>query len=357
MKFLFLSTELRPIHAHTLEERPMGGGTTSIIRLADALDHLGHDVYVTTSLQHLPSSKPHYIPLEALPQIGEVDVLIAVRGWSNIFFYPVPHKKCFYWTGDSMSNPNTLGMGDKRAIQKIDAFLSKSQWQAETICKVSGFPLEKTGRLSNGVVLSNFAGSETRHRKRLIYSSTPARGLKNLVHYFPLLKARHPELELHVFSSFDRLSQAWPPAENADGPYDSTMKALKAMPGCFVRSSILQKDLAREFMKSAILAYPTQYEETCCNTTLEAQAAGCAIVTSDLASLSETVGDAGILIKGIPNQLDYNEKFIEAVDRVLSDDHLFHQLSSKGLERAKHFDWMDRAQEFMNYLNNVHGLR
>src|ERR1700682_611511 len=116
MKFLFLSSDLRPIHARTLEERPIGGGPTSIIRLAEALDHLGHEVYVTTSLQDLPSSRPRYIPLQALPQIGEVDVLIVVRGWSHLFFYPVPHKKCFFWTGDSPSNPKTLGMGDKRVI-------------------------------------------------------------------------------------------------------------------------------------------------------------------------------------------------------------------------------------------------
>lgn len=356
MKFLFLSTVQRPIHARTLEERPMGGGTSSIIRLAAALDQLGHEVYVTTSLENPPPSKPTYISLQTLPQLGEVDVLIAVKGWSNLFFYSVPHKKCFYWTGDSLYNPNTLGMGDKRVIERVDAFFCKSDWQAQTICKVSGFPLEKTWKLSNGVVMSNFEGSEIRHRKRLIYSSTPARGLRNLVDYFPVLKKRHPALELHVFSSFDRSSEEWPPQKNREGIYEAILKKLHSMEGCFVYPSILQKDLAREFMKSAILAYPTQFEETCCNTTLEAQAAGCAIVTSDLASLPETVGDAGILIKGIPNKFDYNEKFIEAVDLVLSDDQLFHQLSRKGLQRAKDFDWNDRAKELIYYLENTHGL-
>ena len=178
MRFLFLSTETRPLHARTLEERPMGGGTSSIIRLSQALSDLGHEVFVVTSLVNPPQSNPRYLTLKEIRGLGEVDVVIAVRGWSNILFFPIPHKKCFYWTGDTMYNPKTFGMGDKRAVKAIDAFFPKSLWQAKTICDMSGFPIEKTWILANGLHLSNFRGTEERQRKRLIYSEHPCRGIE-----------------------------------------------------------------------------------------------------------------------------------------------------------------------------------
>lgn len=356
MKFLFLSTDLRPIHAKMLDERPVGGGPASIIRLSEALSQLGHEVYVVTSLENPPSSNPVYIPLKDLPKIGQVDVLMAVRGWWNILFHPVPHRKCLFWTGDSIYNPKTLGIGDKRVIFVINALLPKSQWLGKSLCEISGFPQEKTWPLPNGIYLPNFEGEEKRSRKRLIYSSTPARGLGYLLDLFVPLKIKHPELELHVFSSFDRLSETWPPKKNLDDPFHHLLEKAKTLPGCYLHKSILQKDLAREFMKSAVLAYPTDFEESCCNTTLEAMAAGCPIVTTDLASLPETVGDAGILIKGSPTKKDYSEKFIQAVDRLLTDDDLFQNLSAKGLERAKSCSWLNRAQDLLYYLKSVHGI-
>lgn len=356
MKFLFLSSDPRPIHAKTLEERPIGGGPSSIIRLSQELSDLGHEVYVVTNLNNPPPSKPTYINLNDVRKIGKVDVLIAVRGWWNVLFHGVPHRKCLFWTGDSIYNPKTIGIGDRRVAEVIHGLLPKSQWLGKELCQFSGYPLEKTWALPNGVYLPNFEGTEPRNRNRLIYSSTPARGLDHLLDYFKVLKRKHPKLELHVFSSFDRLSETWPPQKNLDEPYRHILEKGKGIEGCYLHNSVLQKELAREFMRSAILAYPTDFAESCCNTTLEAQAAGCAIVTTELASLPETVGDAGILIKGFPANKDYEEKFIGAVDKILSDDSLFHRLSSKGLERAKTFGWAQRAHDLLNYLKTVHGI-
>jgi glycosyltransferase involved in cell wall biosynthesis len=234
--------------------------------------------------------------------------------------------------------------------------LFKSQWQAAALCEVSGFPPTKSWILSNGLNLKDFAGTENRKRKRLIYSSIPGRGLKNLLEYYPLIKQKHPDAELHIFSSLDRTSRNWPPEEDLDQPLEKLRQSLARLSDCYVHKSILQKDLAREFMKSSILAYPTHFEETCCSTALEAQVAGCVTVTTKLGSLPETVGDTGLLIKGVPGKGDYAAKFIDAVDRLLSDDALFHTLSLKGLERAKQLDWKTKAEELICYLQEKHGL-
>lgn len=356
MKILFNLSHLPTFHAKSLAERPFGGTTGGVIHLAEALDKLGQEVVVLTLMENPPSSKPLYWPIKKYSSLGPVDALISVRGWQGIL-WPIEAKKKFYWTGNVYTSSNTYGLGDLRVIERLDAFLPKSEWQAKAICEASGFPLQKTHVLSNGVHMQDFSGSEERSRKRLIYASTPSRGLQFLPYIFSELKKKHPELELYIYSSFDRYSNVWPvPEIDVDKWYVKTLDGLKKLAGCHVYPSILQKDLAREFMKSTILAYPNQVLESCCNTTLQAQAGGCAIVTSDLASLPETVGKAGLLIRGTPGKGTYLQKFVDACDRILSDEVFFQELSKNAIDQTKDLDWSTIAQKFLNYLKNSHGL-
>ena len=67
---------------------------------------------------------------------------------------------------------------------------------------------------------------------------------------------------------------------------------------------------------------------------LEAMACGTPVVVSNVSSLPEVVGDAGILV----NPYD-PESIADGLARVLSDDALRTALRAKGLERARRFSW------------------
>ena len=67
---------------------------------------------------------------------------------------------------------------------------------------------------------------------------------------------------------------------------------------------------------------------------LEAMACGTPVVVSNVSSLPEVVGDAGILV----NPYD-PESIADGIAQVLSDDALRTTLSAKGLERAGRFSW------------------
>lgn len=346
MKFAFFPSSCLPFHAHTLEERPLGGIETAVIRLAEALFHLGQEVTVFSDFVNPPLSAPLYVPLKSIGLHGPVDVLVAVREWKPIL-YPLKARLKLFWTGDSFDQIQNVGLGDRRVSSGIDVLCAVSEWHRKTLCKASGFPESKSWILRNGVKLDLFTGSETRRRKRLIYTSTPYRGLKYLPAIYLEIKKRHPDAELHVFSGYDVYSGPSGFDQRAVLEFQALKTQLETLPDCYVRGNLKQRELAREFMKASVLAYPNTFTETSCITAMEAQAGGCTIVTSNRGALPETVGDAGILIDGDPESSSYQRAFIDAIDGIFSDDSIFSRLSTQGIRRAVNFDWKTSAETLL----------
>ena len=348
MRILFFPKRCCPFHGKTLEERAIGGTETAVIHLAQSLHELGEEVFVVSEETEIPATHPPYISVKEIDRHGPYDVVIVVRDWRGAFL-PLPTERIFLWTGDSWDHHFTFGIGDPRVIVKLDGLLAVSNWHADTLSQASSFPREKIHVLPNGVNLADFQGEEVR-RKRLIYTASPERGLIYLPEIFTELKKKHPDLELAVFSSFDRYNADVPVIVMEDRPFFPVFQKLAQLPGCTVHQSVLQKDLAREFMRSSIFAYPNHFEETSCISVMEAHAAGCTIVTSDLAALKETVGEAGFLITGDHDSEAYRRQFIEACDKLLSDPALFERYSKLGKKQAQQTDWKIRAQGLLAYL-------
>ena len=101
MKFVFLAADCTPFHANSLEERPMGGTVTGVIRLSQCLQKLGHEVIVATLYENPPPSKPKYIHISQLDAVQPSDVFIIIRDWRYVLPPTIICKKRFFWTGDS----------------------------------------------------------------------------------------------------------------------------------------------------------------------------------------------------------------------------------------------------------------
>jgi glycosyltransferase involved in cell wall biosynthesis len=343
---LFYPQPCAPFHGLSLDERVVGETEASVIRLSDALAEQGHEVIVLSAFKNFPSTKVKYWFYEDLKQLPSIDVFIAVKGWRSIF-KSIKAKKKLVWTSDSYTNPYNVGLGDRRVVEAIDGLLLVSEWQKQKICETSGFPASKTALLRKGVHLEDFAGSENRKRKRLIYASRPEKGLASLAYIFLKLKQKHPELELHIYA----LDQ---PQLAQNSPYGMILQIFKSMPDCTLHSPILQKQLARELMKSAIWVYPNPIEDTSCSLALEAQAAGCALISSTRGALKEIVGKTGLLIEGDPVEESFMNSFKDGLDLLLSNDQEYEKLREKGLKTRSELDWHQRAKELLQYLKEVH---
>jgi glycosyltransferase involved in cell wall biosynthesis len=340
-------TRTIPFSDRTVDVQPLGGTETGVVRLARELKGLGHEVVVFTTEATPPLSNPLYVPVTALGDLGRVDLFVGVRDW-NFLFLPVDTHLRMLWTGDSPLQPFTRGLGDKRVSQHIDALLAVSEWHANNLCEASGFPRSKAWVLGNGIEPSYFEGEEPRVRKRLIYSSLPYRGLQLMPEILPRVIAAHPDVEFHSFSGFKVYQDLAADGDRID--FDRTVGALSRFAQFHNHGNVPQRELAREMMRSSILCYPNTFEETSCITALEAQAAGCAIVTSSLGALSETVGKAGILIDGEPGSPEYINKFVEALNLLLSDDAKIESYSEAAKRQAQGCSWSAIAARFSEFV-------
>lgn len=340
----FFAESCLPFHGLTLEERPLGGTETGVIRLAEALQILGHDVTVFTSVQNPPNSSPTYLHAGKIQSSGTYDALVIVKDPRPLAFN-LPAKKVFFLTGDGPDQYINYGLGDKRMASRLSALLTVSDWQGQVMSAASGFPIELCRYIGNGVHLPYFEGSETRQRKRLIFASAPYRGLDVAYNAFIDIQKRHPDAEFHIFAGFDLYNTDKP----FSGPLVAQFQKLKELisknPGCIFHGNVTQKELAREYMKSSILLYPNTINETCCIVALEAQAAGCPVVSSNNSGISESVRDGGIVVNGVPGSPDYMQEMHNVLHALLSDNTYWENLSRSA--RSKDLSWESVAKRFL----------
>ncbi|MFQ5714750.1 MAG: glycosyltransferase [Candidatus Scalinduaceae bacterium] len=110
---------------------------------------------------------------------------------------------------------------------------------------------------------------------------------------------------------------------------------------------VKDEDLPTLYNCADVFVYPSLYEGFGLPP-LEAMACGVPVITSNTSSLPEVVDNAGIMIA--PDDVN---SLCEAMSSVLKDEELWHQMSNKGLERAKLFSWKETAKKILEIYDEV----
>lgn len=92
------------------------------------------------------------------------------------------------------------------------------------------------------------------------------------------------------------------------------------------------------YQHASLLVFPSIYEGFGFPP-LEAMASGVPVIASNISSIPEVVGDAGILLN-----LDNPQIWAESIYTVLSNQQLQQELRLKGIDRAKQFSWEKTAK-------------
>lgn len=187
------------------------------------------------------------------------------------------------WCHDLASDPQNdhLKAGGWR---KFHSIVFVSNWQKEQYLAKYNIPP------SRAVVIQNAIEPITAQEKnkdvfRLIYHTTPHRGLEILVPVFEKLHEKWSgKIHLDVFSSFK--IYGW---NSRDEPFEPLFDKIKNHNGMTYHGS-QPNEVIRDYLatKSHCFAYPSIWPETSCISLLEAMNAGLLCIHPNLAALPET---------------------------------------------------------------------
>lgn len=250
----------------------------------------------------------------------------------TFFLYPEVHlfyKRLFFRTMIRL------------AIWRTNAVIAISQSTRDDLTRLLNPPLNKIYTIPYGIAgfFHPEADSHVLAKRReynlpekfILYVGNlePRKNLATLVHCFSNLVQRglphylvlagsHGWMDTDILATIEQLG----------------IKSRVCFPGY-----IPQHDLPAVYTAAALFIYPSFYEGFGLPL-LEAMACGVPVITSNVSSMPEVVGDAGIIVD--PHNVD---KLTDSAFRVLTNRELHDELRNKGLERAKSFSWEQTAKE------------
>jgi len=197
-----------------------------------------------------------------------------------------------------------------------------------------------------------------RNPKRLIYPSSPDRGLMNLVPIFERAREIDHELELHVYYGFDNIEKVVEREAALPGNMGLVAKQTQRIrdainkPGIVVHGRTGQKDLAREWAQSGIWCHPSNFQETSCITCMDAQAFGAIPITNPIWAVGENV-EHGVFIEG--NAANYVVRGLYALElvRLASDPIRQQEIRRVMMPWARdRFTWETFTDQWMSWAVN-----
>src|SRR5258708_2459740 len=131
---------------------------------------------------------------------------------------------------------------------------------------------------------------------KIINTSSPDRGLQQLLEIWPKVHAAVPNSTLEWFYGF-QLFDKFHAGNPASMQWKQKIVSQLSQDGIIKHGRMTQKELKQEMQTVGIWAYPTTFQEINCISAIKAQAYGCVPVVMNEAALKETV-QFGIKIDG-----------------------------------------------------------
>jgi UDP-glucose:(glucosyl)LPS alpha-1,2-glucosyltransferase len=207
-----------------------------------------------------------------------------------------------FFAHDLPEDPESQKFQDVNFINKFHKFVFISNWQYQRYQLIRSIPYdEKSVVIESGIepAPSNVFEMKKSTPIRIVYTSTPQRGLQILVPVFKKLCELYDDIHLEVFSSFK--IYGW---DDADKQFEPLYDEIRNHPNMTYHGFVPNTELKETLNECHIFAYPCIWLETSCRAMLEAMSAGLVCVHPNYGALAETSGALNIMYQGDMSSLD-----------------------------------------------------
>jgi len=328
------------------------GSEEAVINIAPLLADLGWNVteYNSCGYKAKKIGKVWWRPFWEFNPRDKWDVLIA---WRHPLLFDHGQElgavARYVWLHDVLEQtefPN-------HRVKNIDKIIPLSQWHRDLFPAI---PDNKFMISANGINQKYFEKKVKRNPYKLVWSSSPDRGLHCLLNLYPEIKKQVPELTLDIFYGWGTFDSIYKDdAEQQKWKQDIMNKIQELEPlGVKYHGMVDHETMAEEYMKSSIWAYPTEFTEISCITAMKCQLAGAVPITTDVAALKETVQFGRKLhCSNIYSNKKAQKKFVKYVVDALKDQAWLERTRKKMIPWAKKFNWDTVAYQWSNEFKNA----
>lgn len=325
----------------------LGGSEEAVVYLSQELKSLGWKVTVYANpLQG--AGDYDGVQYKMWHEINVNDSFNTLILWRGVGFVDINPKSKFtmLWMHDIPNNPEFT----KSRLDQINKVAVLSEYHKEQLMfnndgKFEPMPAKKVFLSGNGIKKLEVDPKIVRNNKRMIYSSSPDRGLIYLLKMWPEIIKAVPEALLDVYYGFD-VFDAIHKGNPGRMKWKRMIIDMMKQPGITYHGRVGHDELETAMMSAGIWAYPTDFTEISCITGMKAQALGAIPVVTNYAALKETVKN-GIKVDMDITTEEGQKEYLEQIVKMLNNDKEQELIREPMIKWAQeHFTWDKIAFEW-----------
>jgi len=222
-------------------------------------------------------------------------------------------KTNILWVHNSYDQPNLYPwFKNKLNHRKYDWYVFNSHWTYEKYRMIFDIPTDISLVIKNGfdddlIVKSEFKPKE---KLKLVYTSTPWRGLDVLLSAMEQIKT--DKVELDIYSSTQIYGDHF--KKVSDNQFTALYDKAKTIKNVNYKGYLNHKELMKILHTYDAYVHPSTFEETFCLAAMESLAAGLVTVTTDLGALYETCAEFPIYVPYLKDKEALSKQFAGAID-------------------------------------------
>ena len=291
--------------------------------------------------------------LKYLPDESFKDINLILNNTNNDLIEK--DKINILWMQHFVNQEEVKNLESKDYVNKLDHIVFNSNWNFEKFQYQFKIPESKSIVIKNAI--ENIAPSKKPTDKiSLIYHTTPWRGLVHLLKIFKNLNLQN--VELNICSSTIIYGKKFDSILGKQ--YENIFRECKNTKNVNYLGFVENNKIINLLKSMHIYAFPSVWPETSCISAIEAMAAGCEIVSSNLGALYETCAPFGTFVTFDRNFENFEKKYQKVLEESIKN--FWSEENQKKIKLQQEvinltYSWSTRSKEWLSFFQEAKKLK